>query len=73
MALQGRRGQRRGSRCDSVSVACSVTDLMVVDGVQHGYACRLRRLSPVTGEWTADAPRYAQDAQNKLMMDTCHS
>ena len=48
MALQGRRGQRRGSRCDSDSVACSVTDLMVVD--DDGYACRLRQLPPVTGE-----------------------
>jgi hypothetical protein len=33
---------------------------MDVDGVQHGYAayaCRLRQLPPVTGEfeWTADA------------------
>jgi hypothetical protein len=29
--------------------------MMVVDGVQHCYACRLRQLPPVIGEWTAEA------------------
>ena len=66
----------RGSSCDSDSVTCSVTDLiilMAVDGVQHRYACRLRQLPSVTGEWnqwTADVHALSTGCANKTMMET---
>lgn len=43
---------------------------MVVDGVQHCYACPLRQLPPVIGEWTAEARTVRTGFANKTMMDT---
>jgi hypothetical protein len=36
----------------------------------HCYACRLRQLPPVTGEWTADAHIVSTGCANKTMMGT---